>query len=127
MLIKDDVAHNVGEQYYSCWLLLFTQGPLDAPLPNTECRPGDPKCQVSFKCDNHDHDDDDDDHDGGGSGDGDEYIDVDKMDDVDIDSLNCDIAPYWWYAGLSRSDFTFGKTNPIQYKFDIMEEYKQQC
>ena len=23
------------------------------------------------------------------------------------DSLNCDIAPYWWYVGLSRSDFTF--------------------
>ena len=48
-------------------------------------------CGSCVACDDHDHDDDDDDDDGG-SGDGDEYIDVDDLDDVDIDSLNCDIA-----------------------------------
>ena len=27
----------------------FSQGPLDAPLPNADCRNGDPKCQVGDK------------------------------------------------------------------------------
>ena len=60
---------NLFLQTHPCWLkmmlatmwvnnittadFLFIQGPLDAPLPNTECRPGDPKCQVSCKCYRH--------------------------------------------------------------------------
>ena len=33
--------------------IAIAQGPLDAPLPNTDCRPGDPKCQASCKSNCH--------------------------------------------------------------------------